>query len=193
MPNAQYMFSEPYGWVYAIRDIKEGDELCISYVASMMQFDRQPTIDTVRNHLNNCFGFDCTCKLCGMKDKTERNKIEKHRVASWDLYKKMRDRRNENYLEQLNLVKDIFIAMEKGKLLSPPLIAMHAHDGFQLSVLCKQPQKAADYIKQAYEANLIGEGEDSPTTKRYLHLVKNPQHHHKYVVIALKYLLNSYK
>jgi hypothetical protein len=62
LPNAEYTFSEPYQRVYAIRNIKKGDELCVSY--SVFEGD----IESVRLELKTKYGFDCMCELCDMKD-----------------------------------------------------------------------------------------------------------------------------
>jgi hypothetical protein len=42
----------------ALEDVKEGDELCISYVPSNQGRDERRAV------LQRHFGFDCTCPLC---------------------------------------------------------------------------------------------------------------------------------
>jgi hypothetical protein len=145
MPNADYVFSVPYERVFAIRNIKMGDELCVSYV-DLANCNTQPTIETARKYLKIKFGFDCMCEVCAMKDEKERNKIERYRVRYWELGRKistnlgLRSRsksHNANLL--LALVQEMFEVMEKAKLLNPLLIPFHAHDGFLMALACQQP------------------------------------------------------
>ena len=110
-----------------------------------------------------------------MKDHEKRQEVETNRLKYWAMYDKLEMPSNLNHLERLAEVNLIFEVMEKGQMLEQGLKSMHSFDGFRSAVGCKQRLKANYYIEQAYQANLIAEGEFSPKTIQYLDLMNNPQ------------------
>jgi hypothetical protein len=60
-PNAQHAWNEAKGIevVHAVRDIQEGEELTLSYLAGGASTERQ-------SRLEEYFGFDCTCEACSL-------------------------------------------------------------------------------------------------------------------------------
>ena len=169
LPNVRHNFSEQHLRIYALRDIKEGMELCTTY----SNFDG--TIDRIREELKEKWRFDCECTLCNMKDHEKRQEVETYRLKYWAMCDKLEMPSNLSHLERLAEVSLIFDVMEKGEMLEQGLKSMHSFEGFRSALVCKQRLKAKYYIEQAYRANLIAEGEFSQKTKQYLDLMKNPQ------------------
>lgn len=169
LPNVRHNFSEQYLRIYALRDIKSGIELCTTY----SHFDG--TINRIREELKEKWRFDCECTLCNMKDHEKRQEVETNRLKYWAMYDKLEIPSNLNHLERLAEINLIFEVMEKGEMLEQGLKSMHFFEGFRSALVCKQRLKANYYIEQAYQANLIAEGEFSPKTKQYLDLIENPQ------------------
>lgn len=171
LPNVRHNFSEQYLRIYALRDIKSGIELCTTY----SHFDG--TIKEIREELKEKWRFDCECTLCNMKDHEKRQEVETNRLKYWAMYDKleMPSNLNLNHIERLAEVNLIFEVMEKGEMLEQGLKSMHSFEGFRSALVCKQRLKAHYYIEQAYQANLIAEGEFSPKTRQYLDLMNNPQ------------------
>ena len=169
LPNVRHNFSEQYLRIYALRDIKAGIELCTTY----SHFNG--TIDRIREELKEKWRFDCECTLCNMKDHEKRQEVETYRLKYWAMYDKLEIPSNLNHLERLAEVNLIFEVMKKGEMLEQGLKSMHSFEGFRSALGCKQRLEANYYIEQAYQANLIAEGEFSQKTKQYLDLMTNPQ------------------
>jgi len=64
-PNVVAVSCGPNIFVRAIKPIKEGDELFISYI------DTSATSETRKNILKDQYYFDCTCKMCESGEKDE--------------------------------------------------------------------------------------------------------------------------
>lgn len=173
MPNVLTTFNGVYERAIAKRNISKGEELCSSYS------DLNIALSRVKEDLKLEYRFNCKCELCTLKDEEERKVIETNRLKYGELDTKL-DRtyaESSNHQERLKQVKELFETMRLGKLSCPGLIARNAYDGFQASLLCRNHSEAVKYIKQAYEANLITEGEDNSITKEFLSLMINPEQH----------------
>ena len=167
LPNVLHRFSEPWERIFAIRDIKNGEELCTSYIQSEVMM--KSTTER-KNFLMINWRFDCTCELCDTKDKVWQQKIERYRGRYQAVDNKIANQ-FVDLKERLAMVSEMFEVMEKGEMMYPPIIARHAYDGFQLAVAVKDRRKATKYVKQAYEAHMISDGDYSPSTQRMLELM----------------------
>ena len=170
LPNVLHRFSKPFERVFAIRDIKKGEELCTSYIQSDIMMK---TTKERRKFLFVVWKFECMCELCDTNDKDWQQRIARYRGRYQEIDAKI-ENPFLNYKERMAMVREIFEVMEKGKMMCPPLICMHAGDGFQLAVACKDRRKAVKYAKQGYEASLIANGDYSPETQHMLKRIKNP-------------------
>jgi hypothetical protein len=170
LPNVLHRYSKPFERVFAIRDIKKGEELCTSYIQSdiMMKTTRER-----RKFLFIVWRFECMCELCDTNDKAWQQQIELYRGRYQAIDAEI-ENPFLNLKERMALVREIFEVMEKGKMICPPLISMHAGDGFQLAVACKDRRKAVKYAKLGYEASLIANGDYSLETQSLLKRIKNP-------------------
>ena len=102
--------------------------------------------------------------------------------------RKIRNTQNLTPTQGLGIVQDIFEAMEKAKFSHPDSIAQNASIGFQCALLSGKYGLAAKYIKQSYEATRIVQGDNSPTTKLFLNLMKNPPEQLDYIYGVGKYV-----
>jgi len=169
MPNVATTFVEGRERAVAVQNIEKGEELCISY--SLLT----SSISETRKELRSKFQFDCNCRLCSSKDPNAFEVIEQNRILYGKLDDSLDRTGHGNHKERLQKIRQIFSAMEAGKLYFPVLIARYAFDGFQAALLDKNRMEAKRYIDHAYEANLIAEGKDSETTKEFLKLSRSPE------------------
>ena len=169
LPNVLHRYSKPFERIFAIRDIKNGEELYTSYIQSEVMM--KSTTER-KKFLMLIWRFVCMCEFCATTDKVWQKEIERYRGR----YQAIDNKITNSFVdlkERLAMVREMFEVMEKGEMMYPPLIARHAYDGFQLAVACKDRRKATKYVKQAYEANLISDGDYSPKTQRMLELMMN--------------------
>ena len=177
LPNVQHKVSEMNVRVVAIKDIKEGEELCTTYILM------EDGISKTRDMLLSGWRFNCICPLCNEKDvnvsQNIKNDIEKYRLKFWETHSKLEDPLYvrqlsiHQYLEKINMICE---AMEKGRMIRPSWISRFCYIRFELALRMQQP-KAKEYIQQAYYFITIAEGVNSPTSKKYFDLMKDPQKH----------------
>ena len=72
-------------------------------------------------------------------------------------------------------------AMEKGNVQSLDLVSHYAIMGFNLTLMWEQSRHSKYFIEKAYNAKLGLEGENGPTVKYYLELIKNPSMWRKHI------------
>eukprot|EP00397_Hematodinium_sp_SG-2012_P026240 GEMP01027473.1.p1 GENE.GEMP01027473.1~~GEMP01027473.1.p1 ORF type:complete len:375 (+),score=86.60 GEMP01027473.1:247-1371(+) len=168
--NVAHAFVEPYERVYAVRDIKAGEELCTSYGTLF------GTTAERQKFVKNNYGFECTCPACTapvmLRDQQDR-------------YRQKYDALNDQIAQVgsvdprrgLALVVDIFDVLKETDLLLPAFVLRHAYDGFQLAVAISQEFSAKKWIKRAYDAAVIEDGQDSEKAHRYARFLKHPRLH----------------
>ena len=121
--------------------------------------------------LQDKYDFNCGCELCTM-DKDKYNVIESARVR----YKKLEEQIPKTTNPQTigSLIKERYETMEKGQLMIPSLVALHANDSFQLANGLGNQEEARRYAKMAYDSLVIKYGKNNPRSKLYrLYLDKN--------------------
>ena len=161
LPNVAFEFVSPHGRIYAIKDIKKGEELCLDYGGYGSRFsslmDRQ-------NMLKDKYDFVCHCELCTMNE-DKYKVIESARVR----YKKIEEQIPKTTDPQMvgSLIKERYEMMEKGQLMIPSLLALHANDSFQLANGLGNQEEAKRFAKLAYDSLVIKYGKTNSRSKLY--------------------------
>ena len=159
VPNLNYETTGSNIKLFAIRDISKGEELCISYIRDPytfeLNFSKPPTLKNIHKYLKDEYGFECKKAIdtCTILDGNE----------------------------QLALLIDLFETMEKGNVQSLDLTSHYAIMGFNLTLMWEQFTHSKYFIEKAYNAKLGLEGENGPTAKYYLELIKNPSMWRMYI------------
>ena len=161
LPNVAFEFVPPLGRIYAVSDIKNGEELCIDYGGYGSRFI---TLNERQEMLSDKYNFVCDCKLCTMNT-DEYLLIENSRLRYKQLEQQIPKTTDPRTVG--TLVKERFEMMKKGKLMYPSLVALHANDSFQLANGLGNEEEAKRYANMAYESLLIKYGQDNPRTKLY--------------------------
>jgi len=191
IPNANYETIGSNVRISAVRNILKDEELCISYIRDPYCFEvshnKHPTIENIRDYLKINYGFDCICELCSMNEE-QREEINRHRIKYMELYKRIDASPTLSDSNQINLLLELFEEMEKGKVFSLDLTSHYAIAGFRSAMMCKDYKNADYFINKAYDAKLIAEGEESPTTKQYFCMLQDPLKRREYIDVYMETL-----
>ncbi|TPX13347.1 uncharacterized protein E0L32_006320 [Thyridium curvatum] len=167
---------------HAIRPIKIGEEVTISY-------DRGGPSTVRQDFLKKAFGFHCNCSGCTLPP-SELQASDTRRLLIQDLDNSIGDLDRmatspEKSLEDCRLLlqalKDEFNGYAGAS------IARFYYDAFQISIAHGDQARASVFAERAYEARVICEGEDSPSTQRAHSLALRPPDHFSFGLYSMKW------
>jgi hypothetical protein len=168
-PNAQHAWNgtEVEEMVYAVREIREGEQITLSYHAGGPSRER-------RRELREFFGFECACEVCALPAKElaisdERLRRAKVLDAAIGDAKRvrmtpeaaLRDCRELLGLYEEEGVKDLRI---------PRLY----YDAFQICAIHFDKARAKLFAERSWEARVLCQGEESEDAEAMKELMKNP-------------------
>ena len=167
LPNVAFEFVPPYGRIFAVKDIKKGEELCMDYGGYGSRFS---SLKDRKEMLKDKYDFECGCELCTM-DECDYRIIESARVR----FKKLEEQIPKTTDPRIvgSLIKERFEMMEKGQLMFPSLVALHANDSFQLANGLGNQEEARRFAKMAYDSLVIIYGKTNPRSKLYKLYLEN--------------------
>lgn len=162
--------------IHAIREIKAGEEITISYAEG-------PAHKRLMK-LRDAFGFECRCELCSRpaseirESDARRMRIEQLDEAIGDPGRTMiaPHRAIADGHELLKLILQEYDGS------SSPLEARLYYDAFQISIIHSDQARASVFASRGYDARCICEGKDSPETIRMKSLASNPIKHQSFGV-----------
>jgi len=161
--------------IHAIRFIKAGEEITISY-------DKGSPSSSRRAHLNSAFGFDCNCSVCILPpadlqaSDARRRQIQLLDEAIGDPERVMKS--PEESLADCHSLLQVLEDEYKGN--AGVLIAKLYYDAFQISIAHGDQARASAFAERAFKSRVICEGEDSPETQRIKSLKENPTGHRNF-------------
>ena len=167
LPNVAFEFVPPYGRIFAVKDIQKGEELCMDYGGYGSRFS---SLKDRKEMLKDQYDFDCVCELCTM-DECKYREIESARVR----FKKLEEQIPKTTDPRIvgSLIKERFEMMEKGLLMFPSLVALHANDSFQLANGLGNQEEARRFAKMAYDSLVIIYGKNNSRSKLYKLYLEN--------------------
>jgi hypothetical protein len=175
LPNAVHSWNGLLGergeeTVYAVRDIKEGEEITVSYLAGGPSKERQSI-------LKQSFGFDCTCVLCDSSDADLKASDERlSRIQ--ELHHDIGD--SETLYSEpektLGYCKEILEILEVEGIKDDRLSRAY-FDVFQVCAMHSDAARAAWWAKKYCEAKFISAGKDSIDRLEMKPITKRPQKH----------------
>ncbi|KAK5993499.1 SET domain-containing protein 5 [Cladobotryum mycophilum] len=157
--------------IHALRDIEEGQEITITYLASTSTYAE-------RHHfLKEKFGFDCKCELCSLpqaEKKCSDARLSKLQVLDsligallWD------DSEPEQALHLLHMMLGLF--NEEG--IWDGTIARAYNDAYEIAIQNGDEPRAAIFAERAYDVRRLIEGDDSSVTMKMKRAVETlPTH-----------------
>lgn len=178
IPNAHNSWNSKTGLetIHAIREIKAGEEIAISYAEG-------PAHKRLMK-LRDGFGFECRCELCSRpasevrESDARRMRIEQLDEAIGDPGRTM-NAPHQAIADCHELNKLILQEYDES---SSPLEARLYYDAFQISIIHSDQARASVFASRAYKARCICEGKDSPETIRMKSLASNPIKHQSFGV-----------
>lgn len=169
-PNAQHAWNDKLKrmLVHAVRDIQEGEELTLSYIAG------GPS-DARKQHIKTYFGFDCRCEACSLPNHEQEISDERLRRAS-RLDEAIGDPKRvrhlpEKALNDCHALQKIYQEEQIFDLRLPRLY----YDAFQICAMHSDKSRASTFARRARECRIICEGRDSVEAAELERLATNPE------------------
>ncbi|KAF2817588.1 SET domain-containing protein [Mytilinidion resinicola] len=168
-PNAQHAWNGNEGeeTVYAVREIKEGEQLSLSYHEGGPSSER-------RKALKEFFGFDCTCEMCGMlKDQIDISDERLRRAKTLD--KAIGDARRVRMTPDAALkdCRELLRIYEEERVADLRVPRLY-YDAFQICAMHSDKARAKVFAERSREARVMCEGEKSEEAEIMAALVKDP-------------------
>lgn len=163
--------------IHAIRFIKAGEEITISY-------DKGDPYEIRRAHLKRAFGFVCNCSLCTLSpvdleaSDARRRQIQLLDRAIGDPTTVMR-KPTKSLADCRSLLQ---VVEEEYKDDAGALIPRLYYDAFQISITHGDQARASAFAEKGYKSRLVCEGEDSQETQHIKGLMEKPTEHRHFGV-----------
>lgn len=163
--------------IHAIRNIKSGEEITISY-------DKGGPSGSRRTYLQGAFGFDCSCGICSLPptdleiSDARRLRIQLLDNAIGDSQRLMS--KPDDCLADCRCLLQVLEEEYNGG--AGALLARLYYDAFQISISHSDQARASVFAERGYRSRVICEGEDSPETQNIKKLIENPAAHRNFGV-----------
>ncbi|KAI8245203.1 SET domain-containing protein 5 [Colletotrichum sp. SAR 10_99] len=167
-PNvAFYIDSDLRHYTHAVRDIKPGEELTISYVDSLSS--RQVRQDRAKRN----WGFGCTCNQCSLPPPLVRDS-DNRLYRMWQIEQDLSNWNFPNFEE--DMIELLITLYEQERL-----DESHGYEAYRLAGLnynsIKNKEKAAEYAKKAVEQLLLEKGPEAKELADMRALAHRPDQH----------------
>jgi hypothetical protein len=160
-PNAQHAWNEARGIevVHAVRDIQEGEELTLSYLAGGASTERQ-------SRLKEYFGFNCTCEACSLPA-AELEASDTRLKSAQKLDEAIGDPRRVRHLPERALADcRALLGVYRDEAIFDLRLPRLYYDAFQIAAMHADAARASVFAKACADARAVCEGEDSEEVKR---------------------------
>ncbi|KAI9889698.1 MAG: hypothetical protein M1814_005099, partial [Vezdaea aestivalis] len=163
--NAEYSWSSKHGEerVYAVKEIKEGEQICVSYLGDQM---RMSATDNRKTYLSESFGFDCVCQLYGASNKVRkasdrrRSKIGAMDRIVGDVIEDL------DYSPQiLGLCREILELLEAESEMGMTLVR-HLGDAVEICSMNNDMARASSFASLSAKQRALAQGEDGHDSEK---------------------------
>ncbi|KAK6521074.1 hypothetical protein TWF506_001307 [Arthrobotrys conoides] len=178
IPNTHHNWNEnlEQETIHAIRPIKVGEELTISYISESISQPR-------RRKLKECFGFDCQCQLCTSTPKQLESSDERRRQIM-ELDGSIMSDAGSIDSNPIDCLKDCkrLLALLKQEYDGSAVNFEGGvyYDAFRVCIRQGDQARAKVMVGRAYEMRVLCEGEDSESSRDLKRLRRNPTVHKMY-------------
>ncbi|KAF5711077.1 SET domain-containing protein [Fusarium mundagurra] len=184
LPNSHNNWNSEAGHetIHALRPIKAGEEITISYVEGGPSNVRRPI-------LKESFGFDCACSLCSLPpSQLQASDDRRVRIQQLDTSIKnvftMKDNPESSLKACLSLLHTL--REEYGVCVAPHSARLY-YEAFRICIAHGAIGGPTTFAERSYQARVICEGEDSPETLRMKSLVMEPKAHSSFGTLSLRW------
>lgn len=169
-PNAQHAWNEARGEevVHAVREVKEGEELTLSYSTGGPSDER-------RGSLKEFFGFDCQCEACTLPA-PEQEASDARLRAVQKLDGAIGDPKRVRHLPDRALADcKTLLALYREEGIVDLRLPRLWYDAFQIAAMHSDGARARVFARLCKEARTICEGEESPEVVSMRALEEKPE------------------
>ncbi|KAI9729440.1 MAG: hypothetical protein M1834_006821 [Cirrosporium novae-zelandiae] len=173
LPNASFFYDKDTGMamIYAIKDLKAGDEIYISYNNQFATaFERQADLE-------ERWRFVCRCKLCALP-RSESKMIDRLMVEAEDIRTFLADEKKYldtplEYLSRARKLVDVCISIG----ITDKRICLGWFAAFRVTAFHGDMARASIFADLASRANALCEGSDAPRSWLLSDCVNDPSRH----------------
>ncbi|KFY05165.1 hypothetical protein O988_00216 [Pseudogymnoascus sp. VKM F-3808] len=171
-PNTQHTWNslKKHETIHAIRNIKKGEEITISYNLGGPSKWR-------RLRMKENFNFDCTCDLCSQPD--EVLKVSDDRQVRIQILDDAIGDASRLMTSPGNALSDCreLLSLYEVEAITDARVARVCYDAFQICITHGDEARASSFARMAYETRLYLEGEDSSDTQKMKVFITSPAKH----------------
>jgi hypothetical protein len=174
-PNTQHTWnsSTKHETIHAIRDIKAGEEITISY-------NLGGPYQLRRTRMKKDFKFDCACDLCSLPAEALQESDDRQiRIQLLDDAIGDAGRLMASPGSALADCREL-LELYRSEAITDARMARVCYDAFQICVTHGDQARASVFARMAYETRLYLEGQDSPDTQKMKSFMANPADHMSY-------------
>jgi hypothetical protein len=168
-PNAQHAWNAARGLevVHAVRDIKQGEELTLSYSEGGPSEQR-------RSSLKEYFGFDCACEACSLGP-AELQASDARLKRAQKLDEAIGDPRRVRHLPERALAdcKALMEIYQQEQIFDLRLPRLY-YDAFQIAAMHSDAARASVFARLCADARTVCEGEESEEVASMRELQADP-------------------
>ncbi|KAK3364665.1 hypothetical protein B0T25DRAFT_470953 [Lasiosphaeria hispida] len=171
--NAQNTWNANLGkiTIHAVRDIKEGEEITISYLANSENHAVR------QSRLRDTFHFACACELCALPVMLRRQSDRRlDRIARLDGQIGDGVHIVSTPLSCLRDAHELLRLLEEEGIGDARLARVY-YDALQIAIAHGDQARARVFAQRAYAARVVVEGEDSPDAARVRKYAERPAAH----------------
>ncbi|KAK1773662.1 hypothetical protein QBC45DRAFT_72119 [Copromyces sp. CBS 386.78] len=169
-PNTQNSWNERISreTIHAVRDIKKGEEITISYIGHFASYDERQSI------LKDKFKFDCACEVCSLPP--DQRMASDDRLATIHELDQAILSAGSNVKLGLGMVHKMLSLLETEGMYNSQVYRAY-YDAFQMMAATDDKARAGELIRMALDHAKVVEGKDSETVKRFERLAADPTSH----------------
>ena len=171
IPNAErwWDLEREVETLYAIRDIKENEEITVAYSGEIYYRPLSERQDLI----SRGWRFRCLCQCCKLSDPEAIAASDRRRRFIGWVDKEVGFRSADKMIQLIMRALDFteeegIVGAVKSRL---------CYDGYQLALEIKDLEQAKRFIRMAYQQYLLGTGPTSEQTMEMLRYIRNPQSH----------------
>lgn len=154
--------------IHAVRDIKKGEEITISYIGHFAAYVERQSILKIK------FNFACACELCSLPPDLRRASDE--RLATIHRLDQAILSAGSNVKLGLGMVRRMLSLLDDEGTYNSQVYRAY-YDAFQMMAATDDKARAGELIRMALEHARTVEGNDSETVKNFERLTANPTRH----------------
>ncbi|KAI0754251.1 SET domain-containing protein [Daedaleopsis nitida] len=164
----------------AVRDVEEGEELCICYTNTLASRAQR------RERLEQVFGFVCNCVACA-REGDALAKSDERRMATSRLYSEIASCGAKPSLGVRKVKMALKLLAEEN--LADSRSASFYYDAFQFCISVSDVRNAKEWVTKAWAAYCVERGPECPDAEKMATYKENPRAHPAFGLLPKQFLV----